>query len=206
MRTNPNRKTSTSRCWATAMVLLLPLAAIAQDTTMEHQAGMDHQAAMGHDASQDAGMAAPQEGGQSAFAAIQEIVNILYNDLATDWSHVDIEALRQHLIDMSNVTLGAQVQTVALADGAQFIATSTDPAIASSIANMVLAHAATMNGVEGWKLTGEKIDSGAMLTVQGTELDTQKINALGFIGLMTVGMHHQSHHLALASGANPHGH
>ena len=43
--------------------------------------------------------------GQSAFAAIQEIVDILEADPKTDWSKVNIDALREHLVDMSNVTL-----------------------------------------------------------------------------------------------------
>src|SRR6516225_4871594 len=38
--------------------------------------------------------------GQDAFGAIQEIVQILQSDPTTDWSKVNISALRQHLIDM----------------------------------------------------------------------------------------------------------
>ena len=51
----------------------------------------------------------PREPGQVAFAANQEVVAILASDPATDWSKVDIEALRQHLIDMNSVTLRARV-------------------------------------------------------------------------------------------------
>ena len=47
--------------------------------------------------------------GQDAFAAIQEVVEILTADPKTDWSKVNIDALRQHLIDMNNVTLNAKV-------------------------------------------------------------------------------------------------
>lgn len=74
---------------------------------------------------------------------------------------VDIEALRQHLIDMDNVTLRADVAR-------------------------------------------EDIDGGGVMPVIGTDIGG--IRGLGFIGLMTVGMHHQAHHLALASGQNPHDH
>ena len=49
--------------------------------------------------------ARPTEAGQGAFAAIQEIVAILEADPDTDWSKVDIDALRQHLVDMNAVTL-----------------------------------------------------------------------------------------------------
>ncbi|MFX5914869.1 hypothetical protein ABTE45_18800, partial [Acinetobacter baumannii] len=53
----------------------------------------------------------PTQPGQSAFAAILEIVALLEADPATDWSKVNIEALRQHLIDMDNVTLRADVKS-----------------------------------------------------------------------------------------------
>ena len=33
----------------------------------------------------------------------------------------------------------------------------------------------------------------------------EKLKALGFIGVMTVGMHHQEHHLMIARGMHPHG-
>src|SRR5258708_9478923 len=46
--------------------------------------------------------------GQAAFAAIQEIVEILEADPATDWHKVNIDPLRQHLSDIDNVTLHAQ--------------------------------------------------------------------------------------------------
>ena len=49
----------------------------------------------------------PTSPGQDAFGAIQEIVRILDADPTTDWSKVDIGALREHLIDMNEVTLHA---------------------------------------------------------------------------------------------------
>ena len=51
--------------------------------------------------------AEPREAGQSAFAAVREIVGILEADPATDWSKVDVEALRRHLIDMMQATRAA---------------------------------------------------------------------------------------------------
>lgn len=141
------------------------------------------------------------EPGQSAFAAIQEIVGILSADPQTDWSKVDIEGLRQHLIDMDNVTMRAQVERRATNGGTTFVATSPDPEVAASIQRMVLAHAATMNGVQGWTLSAETVPNGAALTAAG---DPEKVLALGFIGIMASGAHHQAHHLALAKGAMPH--
>jgi hypothetical protein len=39
--------------------------------------------------------------GQDAFGAIAEVVQLLDADPQTDWSRVDLERLRQHLIDMN---------------------------------------------------------------------------------------------------------
>jgi hypothetical protein len=143
------------------------------------------------------------EGGQAAFAAIQEIVAVLMADPRTDWSRVDVEGLRRHLIDMDNVTLRAAVETQPVAGGARFRVTASDPAVIASIRAMVAAHVATMDGVEGWRMRAEEIAGGAALTATG---DAARIRGLGFIGLMTVGMHHPEHHLALATGADPHRH
>ena len=146
---------------------------------------------------------APKEAGQSAFAAIQEIVLILRADPQTDWSKVNVEALRQHLIDMNNVTLSAQVKTEATPQSVKFIVTGAGD-VAGSIQRMVLAHADAMNGANGWTLQGEKIADGAILTVSASAPELAKAKALGFIGTMTEGMHHQEHHLALARGVDPH--
>lgn len=168
------------------------------DAMMEGaHSGMDHSAMMQH------GVPASvvTEGGQAAFAAIQEIVAALLADPHTNWERVNIAALRQHLIDMDNVTLRAQVASEAVPGGARFIVTSGDPAVQASIRAMTVAHAATMDGVEGWSLKAEKTADGAILTATGDEI---RIRALGFIGLMTVGMHHQEHHMALARRGMPH--
>ena len=41
----------------------------------------------------------------------------------------------------------------------------------------------------------------ADMTVTG---DEAQIRALGFVGVMTVGLHQQAHHLAIATGTNVH--
>jgi hypothetical protein len=190
-------------------LLSVPGLALAQSATAQHgdmqhgqhTPGMSHE---GHGMNADAVPSALIEGGQSAFAAIQEIVAQLMADPTTDWSRVDIEALRLHLIDMDNVTLRARVQVREVEGGARFEATSEDPGVTASIRAMVPAHAETMNGAEGWTMQAEEISGGAVLTVTGD--DPVRIRALGFIGVMTVGMHHLAHHLALATGLNPHAH
>jgi len=185
------------------LALSLPGSAIAQ-TSQPHHTMMMHSQGMGHAAGMPAGATMPSEAGQSAFATIAEIVGILRADPDTDWTRVDIEALRQHLIDMDNVTLRAAVAKQQVEGGARYDITSHDPAVTGSIRRMVFAHAATMSGVEGMRMQAEEISDGARLTVTGA--DAGMIRGLGFIGLMTVGMHHQAHHLALARGDTPHKH
>lgn len=79
-----------------------------QPSTTDHAHHMQHDAGE-HSTSPTATV--PMLPGQEAFGAIQEIVNILEADPSTDWSKVDLEALRQHLIDMNEVTLHATVAT-----------------------------------------------------------------------------------------------
>ena len=69
---------------------------------------------------------------------------------------------------------------------------------------MVPAHVASMSGVEGWRMQAQIINASGIMAVTGA--DEARIRGLGITGLMTVWMHHQAHHMALASGQNPHNH
>lgn len=80
-----------------------------------------------------------------------------------------------------------------------------DERVRASIRRMFLAHAATMNGVDGWTFEAAEIDGGASLTVRPPPKEAAKLPALGFFGVLTLGMHHQMHHLMIARGENPHG-
>jgi hypothetical protein len=179
--------------------LVLPVSVEAAGLgTMDHMK-MDHSKMMMQSVSQQ-----PTEGGQSAFAAIAEIVALLEADPKTDWSKVDIEALRQHLIDMNNVTLLANVKEIDQGNAVEFDVTGAGPVI-DSIRRMVMAHAMTMNGVDGWAYTAKEIEGGASLTVTPPDSKSKaKLKGLGFIGVMASGMHHQQHHWMIAKGQNPH--
>lgn len=146
----------------------------------------------------------PREPGQAAFAAIAEIVAMLEADPATDWSKVDIEALRRHLADMDRVTLDAVPTAEPVPGGARFTVRGEGETRAA-IRRMVNAHAATMDGVGGWSFAAADTAEGAVLTAMaGDPAEVAKLRALGFIGVMSRGRHHQEHHLAIASGAAPH--
>lgn len=159
--------------------------------------------AMGQMAHHRAAGVVPNQSGQAAFAAIQEIVGILEADPKTDWARVDIEALRQHLIDMNNVTLNAVVTDEQVPGGMRYTVSGAGSA-RDSIRRMVVAHAAAMNGVDGWRFESSIVGDGATLTVLPPAKDLVKLRGLGFIGVMARGMHHQQHHLMIARGENPH--
>lgn len=175
------------------MKRLIVILVLAMPTIAAAQSPHDHHA----------GGTMPGQAGQSAFAAIQEIVGILEADPKTDWNKVNIEALRQHLIDMNNVTLSADVKNTPVEGGIRFAVTGAG-AVRDSIRRMVTAHATTMDGAGGWHFEASDIDDGAALTVRVPPKDLAKVRALGFIGVMTRGMHHQHHHLMLARGDDPH--
>jgi hypothetical protein len=74
----------------------------------------------------------PTKLGQDAFAAIQEVVRILEADPQTDWSKVNIEVLRQHLIDMNSVSLAAKSSSEPINGGVRLIVTRTGTVADSS--------------------------------------------------------------------------
>ncbi len=195
----------------TLIACLVPAVALAQsnleppaDTRAAHEMMHGQHMMQGQHMTyrQHAGAVATQPG-QGAFAAIQEIVEILSADPKTDWAKVNIDALRQHLIDMNNVTLAASVKNEPIDGGMRFDVTG-EGHVRDSIRRMTTAHAATMNGVDGWKFEAAEIEGGASLTVYAPAKDANKLRGLGFLGVLTLGMHHQIHHLMIARGESPH--
>ena len=158
-----------------------------------HSAGMSHA---------HASTVLPTETGQSAFAAIAEIVALLENDPDTDWSTINIDALRNHLVDMNQLTLSASVTTQEL-DGKtiQFNVTGDGGAL-RAIQTMIPAHAHIVRSSSEWGIEVSNEPDGVTVEVTpGSAEDYIKLNALGFFGFMTIGAHHQLHHLQMAKGA-----
>jgi hypothetical protein len=148
----------------------------------------------------------PIEGGQGAFAAIGEIVLLLQSDPDTDWSKVDIGALREHLVDMNELILNAVAREEPIPGGLQ-IEVAGEGRTLRAIQNMVPAHAAELAKIEGWQVEAATRDDGARLTVTSTDPPQEaQIRGLGFFGLMAAGAHHQTHHWAMATGQPIHGH
>jgi hypothetical protein len=88
---------------------------------------------------QSGALGAPTMPGQDAFGTIQEIVQILQADPSTDWSKVNIAALRQHLIDMNEVTLRAAAAERVLDNGIEVTVTGEGRTM-EAIKRMVPAH------------------------------------------------------------------
>ena len=136
------------------------------------------------------------EPGHAGFAAIAEITALLRSDPMTDWARVDIEALRQHLIDMDVVTRDSEVSVEKTSQGARFVVKGTGRTLLG-IKAMVPAHAPFLMVATGWDVAVTPTENGVLMQVEG---DPEQINALGFIGLMTIGTHHPEHHLMMAKG------
>ncbi|MBI4273812.1 MAG: hypothetical protein HY659_03830 [Rhizobiales bacterium] len=141
----------------------------------------------------------PTMPGQDAFGTIQEVVRMLEADPATDWSKVNIAALRDHLIDMNEVTLNAAANVRALDNGVE-IAVTGDGRTREAIKRMVPAHIGEL-AKSGWNAKSEDLPKGVKVTVTSADpKQVAKLKALGFMGIMVQGGHHQPHHLMMAKG------
>jgi hypothetical protein len=224
---------STRKIVATSAVLAVVVSgvALAQMTPGDHPMGPDHQQMMqsgqhpmgpehlqemmrqhqgmmpmGGHAGMHGASTIPTLIGQDAFGAIQEIVQILDADPNTDWSKVDLEALRQHLIDMNEVTLRADADPKQI-DGGLEIAVTGSGRTLIAVQRMVPAWAQTMNGHQEWSTKAAPLPNGELLTVTAADpKEVQHIRGLGFIGLLVSGSMHQPHHLAMAKGEFDHEH
>ena len=146
---------------------------------------------------------APTMPGQDAFGAIAEIVQILDTDPATDWSKVDLERLRQHLIDMNEVVLRAAVKQTPVPGGLVMDVTGTGRT-EQAIRAMLVPHAVELDRMPSLAAKTELIPGGVRLTVTaktpGDAKAVTRVRGLGFIGLLALGGHHGPHHLAMARG------
>jgi hypothetical protein len=179
-----------------------------QADTVNH-ATMDH-AAHAAALSSCATAALPTSSGQAAFATISEIVRLLKADPKTDWSRVNIEALRQHLIDMDDVTMHAVVVQRNVAGGIEVDVTGTGRT-AGAIQRMAVNHSRMLDQGAEYRAAARTLPNGAQITFTAKNPSDAKmvaqIRGLGFAGLMTEGNHHAPHHLALARGdSTPHEH
>lgn len=200
------------------------LCSVASATAISAQPGVDcsklnaagDHATMDHTAHMDlmkkcaAPWTLPTQAGQSAFGAISEIVGILKADPRTDWSRVNLEALRQHLIDMDAVTMRAAVASRTVPGGFEADVTGEGTTV-GAIRRMLGSHTKMLSQGADYRATATEIPGGARLSVVAADARDPKIvsriRGLGFAGILTEGDHHVRHHLAIArgdSGAHEH--
>ncbi len=195
----------------TASVLAL---AISTSPAMAQSSGtMDH-STMNHDEmmkkstenKSDDATGMPKQPGQGAFAAIAEIVELLVNDPTTDWSKVNIDTLRNHLVDMNQVTLYAEAKTEVMDGKVVFTITGSGRTL-KAIQTMVMAHSKVLDDSTAWEVSAKITENGAVMSVGSSKPAAVKvIAALGFFGVMATGAHHQPHHFGMAKGLMVHSH
>ena len=174
----------------------------ASDGNKNSTGQMDH-AAMSMKMNTEKKVVLPKEGGQAAFSTIAEIVVLLKNDPETDWSRVDINRLREHLVDMNELTLNVSVKTI-IDTGHVSFSVSGEGRTVSAIQNMVPAHSAVLSDAKLYNAVAQKTENGTIMNVAFTnEQELAEITALGFFGLMASGSRHQAHHLQMARGNMP---
>lgn len=189
---------------------LAPIVARAQASGQPAPAHV-HTPGMSHDSAQAAKRPVPTRAGQEAFATLAEVVRILSADPKTDWARVNLELLRQHLIDMDDVTMRAAVAPKAIDGGVVFAVTGTGRT-RDAIRRMAMAHGMTVTPADDFTWGAREIPEGAEVTVrvrasgnaQADSLALARLRALGFHGLLTLGDHHVQHHIGLAEGTMRH--
>ena len=152
---------------------------------------------------------APTSPGQDAFGAIAEVVRLLEADPGTDWSRVDLERLRQHLIVMNEVVLRSDVRSSPIPGGLAMEVTGASRT-ERAIRAMIAPHAVELDRMPEWSAGTQPIPGGLRLTVTARRAEdartVARIRGLGFAGLLVQGGHHGPHHLAMAKGEMPPGH
>ncbi len=146
------------------------------------------------------------EAGNDAFGTIQEVIAKLDSDPNTDWSKVDIEALREHLLDMNDMTINVEViSQTAIDNGLEILLQPTTLRAQGALDRVFKAHPAQLKLETNWTMQVSEIEEQYTIVVTTEKPEeVAKIRGLGYIGLMAYGSHHQSHHWSMATGINPH--
>jgi len=147
-----------------------------------------------------------KEAGNAIFGTIQETIKMLDADPNTDWTKVDLEGLRQHLIDMENFTSGVDVLSKKnIKKGAEIVIRAKSRAAHESLLRALKAHPSMLTAETGWTMDVKQNKERFTLTIETQKPEeVARLRALGYIGVMALGDHHQVHHWMMASGSNPH--
>jgi len=146
------------------------------------------------------------ESGTDMFATIQEVIQKLSADPDTDWSKVNLEALRQHLRDMFEFSYNVDViLQQPIEHGVKIMIKPVTVRAEQALDRVLSAHPMMLKMETGWDMQSNKVDGEYQIIVTTTKpSEVDKIRGLGYIGLLAIGNHHQSHHWSMAKGLNPH--
>jgi antitoxin (DNA-binding transcriptional repressor) of toxin-antitoxin stability system len=104
---------------------------------------------------------------------------------------------------MDEVTLRARASQRALENGVEITITGEGRTLAA-IKRMVPAHTHELVAL-GWNASTQELPNGVKLVVTSNDpRQAVKLKALGFMGIMVQGAHHQPHHLMMAKGEFAH--
>lgn len=162
--------------------------------------------AMDHSSHMQSNQTTLSEAGQDAFGTIQEVIRKLNSNPNTDWKNVHLEMLRQHLIDMNDMTLHVDViSQKPIKYGSEIVIKPTTQRSKLALKRILSAHPKQLKMETGWEMNAVQDAATYILkTTSNNQNDVDKIRGLGYIGLMSIGMHHQKHHWMMAIGKNPH--
>lgn len=142
------------------------------------------------------------EPGNDIFGTIQEIIKKLKADSTTDWSKVDLENLRQHLLDMKAFTEDVTViSKTPIENGTEIKIRPKTNRAAEALKRLFSMHPAMIKKEKGWDMDAHQNGDNWIITcTTSNESEVEKIHALGYIGLLAEGAHHQLHHWRIATG------
>lgn len=141
--------------------------------------------------------------GNEIFGTIQEVVQKLEADPTTDWSKVDLEALRQHLLDMKAFTENVSVTNKKrIEKGVELRVKPETPRATNALKRLFAMHPAMLKKEKNWTMRTASYGKNQWTITVTTDdkSEVEKINALGYIGILAEGAHHQMHHWMMATG------
>ncbi len=140
--------------------------------------------------------------GNQIFGAIQETITALEKNPSTDWEQVNLEALRQHLLDMKAFTEEVEVlEKQPIEQGVELRVRPFTERGGTALERVLSMHPMMLNNEKGWTMESEQ--NNGVWTITCTTPNSEevpKVRALGYIGLLAAGAHHQHHHWMIATG------
>lgn len=138
------------RLSTTLFVILLMLATtVYAENTKSHSTRHEM-----HSASVDSPLT---EAGNDAFGTIQEVIRKLNHDPKVDWSKVNLEALRRHLVDMNDMTLNVEILSQQPLDkGLKIVMRASTLKSESALDRVFSVHLAQLKSETGWEMFVQK--------------------------------------------------